>query len=367
MTKIRTEFGFDEPHPRWGRIPVDQALQYARTILREVTIPLHCYSSQIGKRIENQRRQRKQSDNLNHIKIDTTNTYINTSRKRSIDDDVVVAQTYSSMVRLYRQAWKDVTSNQQLNQNHRQCCDGGLRIKECLKRLERGLDVLEEIMNNEEMIIPPLDSVLVHLDLQPQNIIFGKKNPLFFPLPPMMRATTVDYHNSLELRERAHEPKVLSVFDWEDAAWADPRFDLMLLCRKVCANRNQANVLWSDYANAMLVLQKTMTNDDHDYNRDYDGSDDEDNKYNDKHVDEEGCINTHNKGCSTTSEYYLTKKNFIGPIKPWLQLETVHSITTMLLQSIDLLGGGRNPWETQNDLWEKLQRELTRLDDLLLR
>jgi len=183
---------------------------------------------------------------------------------------------------------------------------------------------------------------------------------------------TVDYHNSPELEEREEdhskiEPKVLSVFDWEDAAWADPRFDLILLCRKVCANRNQANVLWSEYANAMLVLKKAMTNDDHDYNHDYDGGGDEDNKNNDELVDKEGCTNSNTMGCSTSSEYHLTKKNFIGPIKPWLQLETVHSITTMLLQSTDLLGGGRNPWETKNDLWGKLQRELTRLEDLLLR
>jgi hypothetical protein len=41
MIKVRHEFGFDEPHPRWGRVPVDDAVAYALKVLRAVTIPLH--------------------------------------------------------------------------------------------------------------------------------------------------------------------------------------------------------------------------------------------------------------------------------------------------------------------------------------
>ncbi|OEU07518.1 hypothetical protein FRACYDRAFT_250941 [Fragilariopsis cylindrus CCMP1102] len=323
MTKIRTEFGFDEPHPRWGRVPVDQALQYARTIIQEVLIPLHCYSSRVGNGIlvegEGQRRRRRrQQQQISLFHQDDKNFNIN--------DDVGVAQTYSSMVRVYRQVWKEVTLNQQQKQKQNQrelkeqghCCEADLRIKECIKRLERGLQVLEETINsNDKTIIPQLDPVLVHLDLQPQNIIFGKKNPLFFPSPSIVKATAVNYHDSPDYSGETEEenylnddePTVFSVLDWEDAAWADPRFDLILLCRKVCANRDQANALWFDYADA--------------------------------------------------------QKNFIGPIEPWLQLETVHSITTLLLQSTDLFNFGRNPWETKKDLWGKLQREFTRLDNLL--
>jgi hypothetical protein len=33
----------------------------------------------------------------------------------------------------------------------------------------------------------------------------------------------------------------------------------------------------------------------------------------------------------------------------------------LLLQSMDLLGGGRSPWETKPDLWGKIQREFCRL------
>ena len=44
MVKVRHEFGFDEPHPRWGRVPLDRAEEFALHVLRTVTIPssVHC-------------------------------------------------------------------------------------------------------------------------------------------------------------------------------------------------------------------------------------------------------------------------------------------------------------------------------------
>jgi hypothetical protein len=101
--------------------------------------------------------------------------------------------------------------------------------------------------------------------------------------------------------------------DWEDAAIADPRFELLLLGRKVCANREQAEELWKLYS----------------------------------------------------SSHHTTTPIAIGPLGPWLQLETIHSIVTLLLQSMDLLDGGRNPWETTKDLWSKLQREFARWEALM--
>ena len=44
-----------------------------------------------------------------------------------------------------------------------------------------------------------------------------------------------------------------------------------------------------------------------------------------------------------------------------LKLETVHSLCTLLLQAMDLLGGGRSPWETKPDLLGKDNRERRRL------
>ncbi len=234
MIKIRKEFGFEEPHPRWGRVPVDEALDYARSILRQVLLPLHRHSCKLYPE----------------------------------DNNHQAANTFFSMVQVYRKAWNDATTTLQGLQGHTNEWEG--RINECLKRLDRGITILSSTR------IPTLDPVLLHLDLQPQNLIF--------------------YHSP-------KGPRVFSVLDWEDAAWGDPRFDLILLCRKVCANREQADALWTE--------------------------------------------------CG------LPK---LGPIEPWLRLETIHSIATMLLQSMDMVNGGRNPWETKKDLWGKLQREFTRLD-----
>ncbi len=238
MIKIREEFGFEEPHPRWGRVPVGEALDYAQSIATQVLLPLHEHSSNFYSEYKN-------------------------------DDDCKL-KTYFSMVQVYRNAWKDAFGAlERLKQDH-----GGNdnRIEECLQRLDKGITYLSSIP------ILPLDPVLLHLDLQPQNLIF---------------------YSSPQGKSR-----VFSVLDWEDAAWGDPRFDVMLLCRKVCANRDQADTLWLE--------------------------------------------------CSKTAS--------LGSIEPWLRLETVHSITTMLLQSMDLVNGGRNPWETKTDLWGKLQREFSRLD-----
>ena len=108
-------------------------------------------------------------------------------------------------------------------------------------------------------------------------------------------------------------PRISSVLDWEEAAYADPRFELLMLCRKVCANREQAEVVWNTY--------------EQEYN---------------------------------SGDNNKTLK--LGPLQPWLELETVHSISTLLMQSMDLLGGGRSPWESKPDLWGKIEREIQRLE-----
>jgi hypothetical protein len=275
MVKIRREFGFDEPHPRWGRVPVDEALYYARLILNEVLVPLH------------------------HC----TSCHYNNQEKPDI-----AAKTFSGMLKFYRHAWKDVSMAIPRLKHQKLIVNGGSkgwddRIEVCLQNLDKGITFLNRVANSdvdnndnsdrynnsESTRIAPLDPVLLHLDLQPQNLIFSEP--------------------SVAAAARKKLPSVFSVLDWEDAAWGDPRFDLILLCRKVCANRDQADTLWSEYATATAASIKLL-----------------------------------------------------GPIEPWLRLETVHSIATMLLQSMDLVNGGRNPWETKKDLWGKLQREFTRLE-----
>jgi aminoglycoside phosphotransferase (APT) family kinase protein len=134
---------------------------------------------------------------------------------------------------------------------------------------------------NDGKVPCQMSPVLVHMDLQPQNIL--------------LRKTQQNCEN---------RSIVVSVLDWEESAWADPRFELILLCRKVCANREQANHVWNLY-------QKTM-------------------------------------GDSVA----------IGNIQPWLELETLHSLTALLLQAT--AKGGRSPWEARNDLLDKIEREFQR-------
>jgi len=158
-------------------------------------------------------------------------------------------------------------------------------LDQCVRQLE------QEVTNSSaELALNPLPFVLVHMDCQPQNLIFAKK-----PGPDTERG--IPYAN-LQLS---------SVLDWEEAAFADPRFELLLLGRKVCANMQQAQALWDMYQ---------------------------------QHSWRSKCIH-------------------LGPIHPWLRLETVHSLSTLLLQSMNQ--GGRSPWEEKPDLWGKISREFQRL------
>ena len=105
---------------------------------------------------------------------------------------------------------------------------------------------------------------------------------------------------------------------------SDPRFEILLICRKVLANHEQAEKLWQSYSSYVKQLNTLFTSES---NNDI-------------------------------------KQWEVGPLTPWLKLETVHSICTLLLQSMDLLGGGRSPWETKPDLGGKIDRERQRLVQL---
>ena len=134
-------------------------------------------------------------------------------------------------------------------------------------------------------LLPP---VVCHMDLQPQNILFAQQRE----------------NGSNSSPPTSSLMNIVSVLDWEEAAYADPRFELLMLCRKVCANRTQADRIWRKYQSEM----------------------------------------------STSSQ--------LGPMEPWLRLETVHSLTTLLLQAT--AGGGRSPWESRRDLQVKMERECHR-------
>lgn len=259
MVKIRKEFGCDEPHPRWGRVPEHQALEYARLVLAQVVIPLHRATRHLQQRL-----------------LTTTG-------------NTVVVHTYQHMVEKYRKAGDDM--NDFLKSAKMQ---DNAPIMDALEKVRVAVEALEQYCSTGD--VHDISPVLVHMDLQPQNLIFVKANGD---------------------GQTQHRPVVHSVLDWEEAAWADPRFDILMLCRKVCANREQGEAIWSEYECAMSM---------------------------DSHYREDSENNN----------------SRLGSILPWLQLETVHSITTLLLQSMDLLNGGRNPWETKQEVCDKLLREFSR-------
>lgn len=247
MVKIRDEFGFPEPHPRWGRVPVEYALQYAVTILDSVILPLHCHSLFLPSM--NNESPIKAPGYVDMVCLcqDKWTSFLKEACKCSARDDTQQQEQQASVIMKLGEALEELTHNY---------CAGVNAVKD-------------------------LQPVLCHMDLQPQNILFAKdfKND----------AETVSY--------------VISVLDWEEASYADPRFDLLMLCRRVCANRSQADIVWNRY-----------------------------------------------------QEYRNIE---LGPIVPWLKMETVHNITTLLLHALGR--GGRNPWETKRDLDDKIQRDLKRL------
>mmetsp|Transcript_58697 Transcript_58697/g.143555 ORF Transcript_58697/g.143555 Transcript_58697/m.143555 type:complete len:585 (+) Transcript_58697:60-1814(+) len=314
MIKVRHEFGFDEPHPRWGRIPTNDALEYAQLILHQVVLPIHSYCFDHVDRDSNSKTTEK-------IQIATASPPAENNNTDEIIDEQM--ETYAGMVCRYRKAWKEMMSKIEQKQHQQQIGlvnhdhhDNGLKTqKDALGSLHQAIKVLED---NVSLILQPYAPVLVHLDLQPQNIKFG------------VHENEVTVNDDVDTKNE----RVVSVLDWEDAAWADPRFEMLMLCRKVCADMDQTNSLWSEYA-----------------------------QWYDEYLSkiEHGTKPQREESNNDTASTDITKWK-IGPVRPWMQLETVHSITTLLLQSMDLLHGGRNPWETKSDLWGKLEREFSRWD-----
>jgi hypothetical protein len=119
MVKTRHEFGFDEPHPRWCRVPVQESLEYATRILEQVVIPLHKHSK---------------------------STIL---QKQTNNDDIPKAKTYESMVQLYREAWQDMKKQQasyydslKEQQKQHQHDDDDIRMSEALELLETAVTTI---------------------------------------------------------------------------------------------------------------------------------------------------------------------------------------------------------------------------------
>jgi len=308
MTKIRHEFGFDEPHPRHGRVPTDECLDYAIMILHDVVMPLQSYFFVM--------------ESADHAEIGSQPLV---EHLRSIGWVDPTQQTptvkpfqYHDMITVYRYALDRLS-----NANALRHVEG-----EKDERMDFLLGLLDQCINalscewvGSEGKPPPLPPVLCHMDLQPQNLFFCHINTNHEMNGGTSSAVTENggHHNNKHIHS-ARNCSVASVMDWEEACYADPRFELLLICRKVVANRGQAEKVWQSYSDRVRQISE--------------------------------CISLKRK----TNTHWD-----VGCIEPWLKLETVHSLCTLLLQAMNLLGGGRNPWETTSDLWGKIDRERRRL------
>jgi hypothetical protein len=285
MTKFRHEFGFDEPHPRHGRVPIDDCLEYAQMILREVVLPIQFSFFEWSLSSSSSLLSSSDGSTAEMLRIHLC--------ALGVDRQTAKPYHYHDMVPLYRLALQRLSTAQQ---NSVRVDDE--RMDVLLQMMKECVDTLEshEWDVHDGRHPPFLPPVLCHMDLQPQNLTF-------------FHDRKCDENHQYGNVHVSKHCSIASVMDFEEAAYADPRFEVLLICRKVLANIDQAQELWKSYSTHVKL--RTMWD--------------------------------------------------VGPIEPWLRLETVHSLLTLMLQANDLLGCGRHPWETKPDLWGKIDRERRRL------
>ena len=315
MIPIRMEYGFNETHLRWGRLPLDRCIEYATHVLDSFIVPLHFYFF------------RRMYNSL-HLE-----PFVNFFVPPNMKD---ISLSYGTMMHLYKAKYDDfIESNVRIlcsppaapQINRSQPTHFMPFLSEASLKLKEAIDALiYEAETNQP--IPSLPPVLCHMDLQPQNLFFASSKP---PTASSFSAAHVDHEKVSVVigsgvercppEANRHLLHLVTVLDWEEAAYADPRFEILMLCRKVCANREQADVLWRVYSQRMEL-------------------------------------------CSKDDRNHLPIE--LGRIEPWLKLEAVHSLTTLVLECV--AGGGRGK-RTVNDVRPvpflevlgKMQREFQRL------
>ena len=279
MIKTRHEFGFDEPHPRHGRVPINESLDYVKLILRDVVYPLHSYF--FLNDMDGLERQLTSLSWVDPTKNSTAQPF-----------------QYLDMVSIYSCVLNRVSNSTNCNFKDEKTTAMLDMLNKCVTMLQDEWDHLSSCA---------LPAVLCHMDLQPQNLAFLHSH---------------NHHDTINCYA-THNPDlchVAAVMDWEEACYADPRFELILLCRKVLANRVQAEIIWQSYSDKIQSLRHELMT----------------------------------KHCRHLDW-------MVGPIEPWLKLECVHSLITLFIQFLDRFGGGRSPWETKTDLLCKIDRERQRL------
>mmetsp|Transcript_15105 Transcript_15105/g.17592 ORF Transcript_15105/g.17592 Transcript_15105/m.17592 type:complete len:574 (-) Transcript_15105:986-2707(-) len=335
MVKVRHEFGFDEPHPRHGRVCVEQALSYALRVLYDIIVPIHTSFFSVHYNLYHQQSHGNGYDcdisDANKKEPTTNNLWIHpllkqdglnlschiNKTKNGLDSELsdhCRPYKYDDMIDVLRKALSRLKNESVLTPNVynvSQDQEGHHGANQSnITRMSLLFDILMECVDalvseskqmNDECALP---AVLCHIDLQPQNMILCRQKP---KQNDLLSSTSCHSNND----EMSH---IFSVLDWEESCYADPRFEILLLCRKVVANRSQADFLWREYTK--IMQERFGTN----------------------------------------------HRVIVGSIEPWLKLENVHSLITLYMQCMDL--GGRNPWERKPQVWDKIIRELRRLVDL---
>jgi hypothetical protein len=288
MIKTRHEFGFDEPHPRHGRVPADECLEYTLMVLRDAVLPVQrffflgvCSDGDVSFGNDVLKREVRPIAWASHSKFELRHT------TRPFQ--------YTDMVLIYKHALDGLLKSNAYNTSDSKTITMIEILQKCISTL------VEDWTECNSSCLPP---VLCHMDLQPQNLAF--------------------WHESDKLKgnlgHRCDGCHVAAVMDWEEACYADPRFELMMLCRKVLANRDQAEMVWQTFSEHVQAWKQ-----------------------------------------EASSQRGNHEEWEVGPIEPWLKLECVHSLCTLIIQLLDKDGGGRSPWETKPDLLAKFDRERQRL------
>lgn len=279
MVKVRHEFGFDEPHPRHGRVVEEHCLAYALKIIDQVIIPLHDCAH----------RQSSQGHSLIFSEREQVLLGVDGRSRRPFSFGYMLDLYEGASVKMGEHI---ISLQMNSNETNKLCGASQYRFDRLVGAIQSGSKELRGEVVATQTTVP---FTLVHCDLQPQNLIFWRRDQTF---------------DDFSEKTHSYVPNIACILDWEEAALADLRFELLLVCRKVCASMEQATSVWNYYREATL------------------------------------------------SRHQLD----IGSLEPWLKLEGLHSITTMAMQA--LLGGGRGPWEKKSDLICKIDRELLRLVSL---
>jgi len=332
MVRNRHEYGFIEAHPRHGRVCVDQCLDYALHLLDTIILPLH------GAFFTHCILHQNNESSLSSLLISSSSNYWSANEllhltltvEAKADQDLwnhdykkqlyqnymanaisIKPIRYGDMIDIYEMVFTTVKKMTQSSYKNHKCYINQPVLDAILEKLDTWIKALHQ--ENDSLILhgeyDSLPGVLCHFDLQPQNMVFRQR---VVPSPSSSS-------NSSTLNSKNDIPIISSILDWEECCYADPRFELLLLCRKVVANRIQANIVWNAYSKKVEKL--------------------------------------------------FHKENFrVGPILPWLRLESVHSIMTIIRHlcysspsHIQDGGDGRRPWENQTELFAKIEREFERL------